>query len=514
MEDKRIDNTQPQEFDIYSADEHYKQHAYKRKKRGILGFFARIGEGIANGWRKLKKWQKITVSVLTAFIAIVLVLLIVFLSMFDYNYKEITVKPDELGFENVIDKKIVNIALFGIDTRSAKSFKGNSDSIMVLSINTETKKVKIVSIMRDSLVAIEKDGRTSYRKINSAYATSPELAIKTINQNFGLDISEYATVNFFGMAEIIDAVGGIDAELTYQEVSTTHKDGFNGLVKRHCKTIGVDPEPHYITTAGKHHLNGIQAVAYSRIRKYVNIWGTNNDFGRTDRQRYVMEQLFNKALTLEKSKYVKLVKALIPYTETSLSYSEIMGLAFDVLLSSPTFEQTRMPLSEYQMRSPNIPSVGSVVYYDLHFAKDLLHAFFYEDITPEDYVKANGIAKDDWYGKITGNFADDKPQSNTTSDVTSSVQSQVSSGDTSSLESENPSSVPDDTLTSSELPTTSDIVSSDESNPSTSSDIPSSSVPTDSSLPSSSLPTTSEVPPVSSEQGTTSENSTTQRVKK
>ncbi len=514
MEDKRMDNTESEVFDIYSADEHYKKHVYKKKKRGILGFFARIGEGIANGWRKLKKWQKITVSTLTAFIAIVLVLLIVFLSMFDYNYNEITVKPDQLGFENVIDKKIVNVALFGIDTRSADSFKGNSDSIMVLSINTETKKVKIVSIMRDSLVAIEKDGKTSYRKINSAYATSPELAIKTINQNFGLDISEYATVNFFGMAEIIDAVGGIEAELTTQEVSTTHKDGFNGLVKRHCKTIGVDPEPYYITTAGKHKLNGIQAVAYSRIRKYVNIWGTNNDFGRTDRQRYVMEQLFNKALTLEKSKYVKLVKALIPYTETSLSYSEIMGLAFDVLLHSPTFEQTRMPLSEYQMRSPNIPSVGSVVYYDLHFAKDLLHAFFYEDITPEAYVEANGIAKDDWYGRITGNVTDNKPQENTSSQVTSSVQSQISSNDTSSSESGNTSSLPSEITSSSELPTTSDITSSDMSEPSVSSDIPSSSVPTDSSTPSSSLPSTPEVPPVSSEQGTTSENSSTQRVRK
>ena len=91
MEDKRIDNTESEMFDIYSADEHYKKHVYKKKKRGILGFFARIGEGIANGWRKLKKWQKSTVSTLTAIIDIVLVLLIVFLSMFDYNYKDISI---------------------------------------------------------------------------------------------------------------------------------------------------------------------------------------------------------------------------------------------------------------------------------------------------------------------------------------------------------------------------------------------------------------------------------------
>lgn len=512
MEDKN--------FDIVSTDNEYKNRSFKKKKRGIAGFFAKIGDGISNWWKNMKKWQKTLFCVFTSLVAIVLIVAIVFLSVFDYNYNEITVKPQELGFENVIDKKVVNIALFGIDTRSTESFKGNSDSIMVLSINTETKKVKIVSIMRDSLVPIQRDGRTTYRKINSAYATSPELAIKTINQNFGLDISEYATVNFFGMAEIIDAVGGIDVEFTRQEVSTQHIDGFNGLVKRHCETVGVNPEDYYIKEPGKHHVNGIQAVAYSRIRKFVNIWGTNNDFGRTDRQRYVMEQLFNKALTLEKSKYVSLVKALIPYTETSLSYSEIMGLAFDILLKSPTFEQTRMPLSEYQMRSPNVPSLGSVVYYDLDFAKNLLHAFFYEDISPEEYVKTNGITKNDWFSQVAGHLiSNGEPDDDTNSDVTSSVESDISSNVSSSVESGDNSTptTSEGDITSSEGNLSGDNTSSGESQPSTSSgENNSSSIPTDSSSQTPSTPTTPETPPTSSEQGTSSENSTTQvqRVKR
>jgi len=105
---------------------------------------------------------------------------------------------------------------------------------------------------------------------------------------------------------------------------------------------------------------------------------------------------------LDKSKYLGLAKALMPYTETSLSLSEIMGLAFDILLESPKFEQTRMPLNEYQMKAPSIPKVGSTVYYDLDFAKDLLHAFFYQDISPEEYVKINGIGKNDWYRNMFG----------------------------------------------------------------------------------------------------------------
>ena len=386
-------------FNIIVTDNEYKSHHFKKKKHGIAGVFQKIG----NWWSNLKKWKKALITVFTVAIVIVLAIAITFSSVFNYNYNKITTNPDELGFENIIDKKIVNVALFGIDTRNEKSFKGNSDSIMVLSVNTETNAIKIVSIMRDSLVKIENNGAVSYNKVNSAYGSAtggPELAIKTLNDNFGLDISEYATVNFYGMAEIIDAVGGIDVEFTRQEVMTNNIDGFNGLVKRQCEKKGIDPESYYIRTEGKHHVNGIQAVAYSRIRKYVNIWGTNNDFGRTDRQRYVMEQLFDKALTLPKAKYVSLVKALIPYTETSLSYKEIMGLAFDVLLENPTFQQTRMPLNEYQMKAPYIPKVGSTVYYDLEFAKNLLHEFFYNDVAPEAYVEQNGIGKNDWYAAL------------------------------------------------------------------------------------------------------------------
>ena len=252
--------------------------------------------------------------------------------------------------------------------------------------------------MRDTLVPINHNGITTYGKINSTYSKGgPELAIKTLNTVFGLDISEYATVNFYGMVDIIDAVGGIEAELTAAEVVSAKKNkAINFCVQEICQNLGKKSEEYYITKPGVHHLNGIQAVAYSRIRYVANIWGTNNDYGRTDRQRYVMEQLFNKALTLEKSQYIKLAKSLIPCSETSLSYSEIIGLAFDILLKSPTFAQERMPQQEFLMTSPNT-SAGSVVYYDLAFAQKLIHSFFYDDITFADYIAENGIEKNSWY---------------------------------------------------------------------------------------------------------------------
>lgn len=384
------------------------KHSYAKKPRGFFG-------KLAYWWKKRKSWQKASIITACSFVLVFAIIFGIIRVAFDYNYNAITDEPEDLGFENVLDKNIVNVALFGIDTRSTISFKGNSDSIMILSLNTETKKVKIISVLRDSLVPITYNGKTVYSKINSAYSRGgPELAIKTLNTIFNLDISEYATVNFYGMIDIIDAVGGIDAELTQKEVAkydgTQHQ--INGCIKEICENLGKDPKDYYIFTPGKQHLNGVQAVAYSRIRYVANIWGTTNDYGRTDRQRYVMEQLFNKAITLEKTQYVKLAKSLIPCSETSLSYSEIMGLAFNILLHSPSFEQARVPQQEYQMTSPKT-SAGSVVYYDLEFAEKLIHKFIYEDIAPQDYIDEYGVEKNDWYRKKFGD----------SSTVTSTTQS-------------------------------------------------------------------------------------------
>ena len=110
-----------------------------------------------------------------------------------------------------------------------------------------------------------------------------------------------------------------------------------------------------------------------------------------------MEQLFNKAVTLSKSQYVKLAKSLIPCSETSLSYSQIMSLAVNILLSSPTFGQSRVPLTEYQMGSKRVSGYGDCIYYDLDYAGKIIKAFIYDDILPEDYIEINGIEKNDWY---------------------------------------------------------------------------------------------------------------------
>ena len=313
---------------------------------------------------------------------------------FKFNYNELSSGSENLGFEEAKDEKIINIALFGIDTRNVNSFKGLSDSIMILSVNIKDNKIKLISIMRDSFVPITHNGETTYNKINSAYSKGgPELAVKTLNTIFDLDISEYATVNFYGMADIIDAVGGIEVELTSSEISY-----INGGIKSHCNALDIDWEPYLVSNAGEQHLNGIQAVAYARIRMTANAEGTSNDYGRTDRQRYVLEKMFDKALKLNAEQMIELVKTVAPMCETSVTYSKAISIAMDILFENPTFAETRIPSQGYLMKQPST-SAGSVVYYDLEFAAKLIHSFIYNNVTPETYISTNGIELKDWYAE-------------------------------------------------------------------------------------------------------------------
>ncbi len=413
-----------------------------------------IGVYVFIHWNK-RIFQRVLTIIFAVLLAAVILVTTVLWGPFSnlfYNYdNSFTKDRDALSALPTIDKDITNIALFGIDTRNTKSFEGNSDSIMILSLNAKTHTVKIISVLRDTLVPIKQNGKTSYSKINSAYQRGgPELAVSTINQVFGLDITEYATVNFYGMAEMIEAVGGIEAELTEREVTArgVNNYGINDTIEEICVTLGLDPKDYYIKKAGKQHLNGIQAVGYSRVRYVPNIWGTNNDFGRTDRQRYVMEQLFHKATKLKASEYYGFAKALIPYVKTSLDLDEIVALAQNVLLESPQFKQDRLPKENYQMKQPS-GSFGSVVYYDIGFAEKLVHSFIYDDITFDEYVEQNGVSYNDWYAKAVGTSSS-KPSGTTntpkpdTQEPDDTTTPNPDNGDEGTEGEDNPSDTPDE----------------------------------------------------------------------
>ena len=345
-------------------------------------------------YRKRRKWPYVLLSVFLV-LALIFGGFFWFLKSFlPYDYVEIEKTPEILGFEEVKDKRILNIALFGVDTRNANSFEGRSDTIIILSVNTATNQIKLISVMRDSLVPIEKDGKTQYTKINAAYSKGgPALAMKTLNVIFDLDISEFVSINFFKLADVIDMVGGVEVDITQSEIAH-----INGNVGEIYYALGKQNDTKPITKAGLQHLNGKQAVGYARIRYTSNAMGTNNDHGRTDRQRLIMEKLFKKALAMEKTEALKLVKPILKCCQSSLDYEEVVQVVMDVLSENTKIDQTRIPQINYQMTSPKLDG-ASYVYYDLNYAAKVIHGFIYKNISPKTYEEVYGIEKNDWYSK-------------------------------------------------------------------------------------------------------------------
>ncbi|MBR6742889.1 MAG: LCP family protein [Clostridia bacterium] len=439
-------------MDIYSNSKKAKHVKKKAKKKGNI--FVRFKDWLLS----MSVGKRSVVISLLCFLLVAIILISVILGyviklVTTYNYDK------DFGINNVepISEDVVNIALFGLDTRDRNSFKGRSDSIMILSLSKKDNQIKLISVMRDSLVEIP--GYSGGRKINTAYSLGgPELAVKTLNTVFGLDIREYATVNFYGMADIIDAVGGI--EVNVLEAERNAVNGLNPNIKQQALSEGKSPD--YVEKAGLQKLNGMQAVAWARIRSVATADGENNDFGRTDRQRYVMEQLLNKALSMSATEYPRVIDKMIPYMKTSLSPSEILSLT-PILAKGVGFEESRIPHNKYIINSNFYAAgAGSTVYYNTDYASKVLLAYIYDGISPEDYMEQNGIDKTGWFGGSSYKPSGSTGQSGTSSKAPTSSAPSVKppqqssstpepSNVSSDASSENiDSSVPVDTETPSE----------------------------------------------------------------
>ena len=381
----------------------------KEKRDKELGFFSRLKAGFLK-LSTTKKALLISLTCIGLALVIVLGTGLGLYTKYSKKYDEIYTEIEDEEIVNIkpIDEKIVNIALFGIDSRST-GFSGNSDTIMILSFNTKNGDIKLISVMRDSLVNMVelKNGKTPKpSKINSAYAREgASYAIKVLNENFGLDIKVAITVNFFGMAEIIDAVGGVEINVLKREINA--KNGLNHNIREQAEKSKQKAE--LVTEPGLQKLTGMQAVAWARIRSVSNEQGTANDFGRTDRQRVVMEKLLQKVLDMDMSlsEFTAFADTLLDYMRVDgvdFEFNSAVKLAFDVLSKKGSFQQTRVPQTKYVIDADFRPkSAGSCVYYDLDYAEKVIHAMLYEGISDTEYMEKNGVEKNKWYtGPMSG----------------------------------------------------------------------------------------------------------------
>ncbi|MDE6387999.1 MAG: LCP family protein [Lachnospiraceae bacterium] len=268
--------------------------------------------------------------------------------------------------ENNETKGYRNIALFGVDARDGELGRGTrSDSIIIASINQDTQEIKLVSVFRDTYLNL---GNDSYNKCNAAYAQGgPEQAISMLNANLDLDITDYVTVGFGGLIDAVDALGGIEIEVTDAEIS--HLNNYQLTMS---EELGVDYIP--VKESGLQLLNGMQATAYCRIR-----YTKGDDFRRAERQRDVLTAMMEKAKTVSVGSLTSMVNAILPEVETSLGVNEILSVlgsvaGYDVVASDGfPFEDNRV--------GANVGSKGSCVIPDnLEENVEELHVLLFPEV--------------------------------------------------------------------------------------------------------------------------------------
>lgn len=315
---------------------------------------------------------------LMLFIVEVLVILILLAALFviiKLNKLNNTGDLDEDKLNINIDAKTqelldgyTNIALFGIDNRSTGKYEsGNSDCIMIASINNDTKEVRLISVYRDSFLAVDDDD--DLRKLNAAYAKGgPTGAVAALNKNLDLDIKEYVAVDFNAVMKVVDALGGIELDISSKEAET-----MKIYINEMNEVMGTNGTA--VSGPGLQTVNGIQALAYCRDR-----YSGGDDYGRTERQRTVISKIVEKAKAASLPTLNKVIDELFPDISTSLSSSEILGLAAGI----KDYELADTQGWPFQLTTERMGGkLGDVVVpTDLETNVNLLHQYLFD---VEDY---------------------------------------------------------------------------------------------------------------------------------
>lgn len=257
-------------------------------------------------------------------IVITLVIILAILLGVAYGYiankmgkmNQVKISDSDLGISSDTEKQLSgyrNIAIFGVDSRSDDYGVGNrSDCIVIASINNSTGKINLISVYRDTYVEIKGHGLD---KITHAYSYGEApLALNTLNTNLDLNIKEFVTVNMDSVSEIVDKLGGVQINIEQDEIKY-----LNDYIDATSKITGKTSS--HITTAGTHTLDGVQAVAYSRIR-----YTSGGDYKRTERMRTVMEACLAKLKTKSVTELNSFADTILPTLYTNISTGDIISL--------------------------------------------------------------------------------------------------------------------------------------------------------------------------------------------
>ena len=230
-----------------------------------------------------------------------------------------TIDINNIGISDEVREELQdyrNIALLGIDSRADDYGTGNrSDCIIIASLNQKTGNIKLISVYRDTYVYVMENGTKRLDKITHAYSYGKaENALKSLNEALDLNIKEYVTVNFDAVVAAVDALGGVTIDIDSSELNY-----INDYIDATSQSSGIKSK--HISKAGRQTVDGVQAVAYSRIR-----YTSGGDYKRTERMRTVVEAMMKKAKTLSIGQLNSFANTILPRISTNITSGDILGL--------------------------------------------------------------------------------------------------------------------------------------------------------------------------------------------
>lgn len=307
MKAKRMKDNKEQNIN----EEEYKYGAYERK--------------LERAEYKIKKKNK----GLKIFLRVLIVIIVIILGIAIAGYSFVHSKLSKMKTE-YIDKTAIgiseeakdslkgyrNIALLGIDSRADDYGTGNrSDCIIIASINEKTKEVKLLSVYRDTYVYVTENGNKKLDKITHAYSYGgAQNTLKSLNEALDLNITEYVTVNFDAVIAAVNALNGVEIDITSEELKY-----INDYIDATSQSSGV--KSSHLSKAGRQTVDGVQAVAYSRIR-----YTAGGDYKRTERMRTVVTAMAKKAKTLNIGQLNKLADEILPRVSKNIENNDIIAL--------------------------------------------------------------------------------------------------------------------------------------------------------------------------------------------
>lgn len=334
--------------------------------------------------RKARKRRRIILFAVEM-VALVVLGVVLWAVMKQTSMQKINVKEEDIVINDTVENNVAmkgyrNIALFGLDARDKNLGKGNrSDTIMIASINLDTGEVKLCSVYRDTYMNL---GNDKYSKCNAAYASGgPEQAISMLNMNLDMNITDYVSIGFNGMIDVVNSLGGVEIDVREDEIKYLNDyqaSMFSTETKERLTNDYVK-----VTQPGVQTLNGLQATAYCRIR-----YTAGDDFKRAERQRTVLLAILEKARTASVGTLNDTLDKVLPNVATNLDTKEMLSVLKD-LASYKVVATDGFPFETNRVTGKVGKAGSCVIPTSLEDNVVLLHKFFFEQ---EEYTPSKSVS--------------------------------------------------------------------------------------------------------------------------